>query len=67
MGTIRSQPGRTLFSALRLAAAIERHPTTRSPPEEPRSNSDKGSLSWFSWIAIKMGFVIAYDSNQPGN
>jgi hypothetical protein len=67
MGTIRSQPGRTLFSAHRLAATIERHPTTRSPPEEARSNSDKGSLSWFWRLAIKMGFVIAYDSNQPCN
>ena len=27
----------------------------------------QGSLFWFRRFAIKMGFVIAYDSNQPGN
>jgi len=25
------------------------------------------SLFWFRRLAIKMGFVIAYDSNQPCN
>ena len=30
-----------------------------------RPASDEGSFFWFGRLAIEMGFVVAYDRNQP--